>query len=192
MLVLNTFNFYNFKAILISKLFINFLGNIPKLKRLSFFFIIDIKQYKKNLLLFYIIICLIFGDILGIKKKEVQHFVIFNLNLTNRKITQFFYSFVSFYLPLLGFNQNSLKKGFFCYRKKESISVYRLSYFSFPVIAELDVICADYEMIYGFVNNYRFQLDVHIFISKFLKDSGEILLRFNRLPCNLILRQKYL
>ena len=36
---------------------INFIGNIPKIKKLAFFFLINIKQYKKNVLLFYECVC---------------------------------------------------------------------------------------------------------------------------------------
>lgn len=61
--------------------------------------------------------------------------------------------------------------------------MYRLNYFSFPVISELDLIYLDYEMIYNFINSYKFQLDIYIKIKLFIKDVGNFLFRFYRFPC---------
>ena len=91
---------YNFNSIIISKLFVNFLGSFPKIKKLIFFFIINIKQYKKNLLLFYIVISLIFGGVLILKRKEIQGLQIFNLMLKNKNLFLFLFMFINFYLPL--------------------------------------------------------------------------------------------
>ena len=35
-------------------------------------------------------------------------------------------------------------------------------------------------MIYGFINSYRFQIDIYIKVMLFSKDSGELFLRFHR------------
>lgn len=91
---------------------INFIGNIPKIKKLAFFFLINIKQYKKNVLLFYIMLSLIFGGIFIKKKKENQGLHIFNIIIKKKKIYYYLLSFVNIYLPLLSVIENYLKKGF--------------------------------------------------------------------------------
>ena len=68
MSLVENYYFYTFNSIIISKFFVNFLGSFPKIKKLVFFIIINIKQYKKNVLLFYIMISLIFGGVLILKK----------------------------------------------------------------------------------------------------------------------------
>jgi hypothetical protein len=45
-------------------------------------------------------------------------------------------------------------------------------------------------MIYDFINCYRFQLDIYIKMSSISKDSGEVLIRFHRLPCRIELKNK--
>lgn len=190
--IIENYYFYSFNSIILSKIFINFLGNVPKIKKLSFFFIINVKQYKKNLLLFYIMISLIFGGVLILKRKELQGLQIFNVIIKKKKIFLFFISFINFYLPLLSVVENSVKKGFSVSKsKKHSFFFYRLNYFSFPVISEFDSIYLEHEMIYDFINSYRFQLDIYIKMGLLSKDSGEFLLRFHRLPCILQLRSNF-
>jgi len=189
---LQNYYYYCFNSIIISKIFINFLGDLPKIKKLSFFFIINIKSYKKNLLLFYIMISLIFGGSLILKRNESQGLQIFNIFIKKKKIYIFFLLFINFYLPLLSTVENSLKKGFhFSKSKKQNFFYYRLNYFSFPVISEFDAIYLEYETIYDFVNSYRFQLDIYIKLALLSKDSGEVLLRFFRLPCVLQLKNGF-
>jgi hypothetical protein len=183
--------YYCFNSILISKVFINFLGNVPKVKKLSFFFIINLKTYKKNLLLFYIMISLIFGGSLVLKRHDSQGLQIFNIFIKKKKIYVFFLLFINFYLPLLNIVENSVKKGHFFKFKNHNFLHYRLNYFSFPVILEFDVLYLECEAIYNFVNSYRFQLDIYIKSNLLCKDSGEILLRFFRFPCVLQLRNNF-
>lgn len=95
----------------------------------------------------------------------------------------FVFSFVNCYLPLVNVIDNNVKKGFFpIVSKKLNFMLYRLNYFSFPVISELYLICSDSEILYNFVNSYRFQLDIYIKILFLSKDLGEFLLRFYRVP----------
>jgi hypothetical protein len=186
MSLIENYFLYNFNALIISKYFVNFLGSFPKIKKLVFYFIINIKQYKKNLLLFYIMLSLIFGGILILKRKEIQGLQIFIIELKKKKIYFFLITFISFYLPLLNVVDNTIKKAFVLVKsKKEFFNLYRLNYFSFPVITELDVIYLDYEMIYDFINSYRFQIDVYMKMMLFSKDSGELFLRYYRVPINL-------
>ena len=92
---------YNFNSIIISKLGLFSLKNFPKIKNLTLFFIINIKQYKKNLLLFYIIINLIFGGILVLKINITNYLQLINLVLKKKKKNFFLQAFINFYLPLL-------------------------------------------------------------------------------------------
>ena len=144
MSLVENYYFYTFNSIIISKFFVNFLGSFPKIKKLVFFIIINIKQYKKNVLLFYIMISLIFGGVLILKRKEIQGLQIFNLVLKNKNIFLFLFVFIYFYLPLLNIVDTFLKKAFLLSKNKKALFfMYRLNYFSFPVISELDVIYLD-------------------------------------------------
>jgi hypothetical protein len=62
---------YNLNSIAISKLMFDFF-TLPELRQIVCFFVISIKEYKKNLLLFYIILCLVFGSIQELKKKILK------------------------------------------------------------------------------------------------------------------------
>jgi hypothetical protein len=99
---------YNY--IIISKISINFLKNYPELKYLFLYFIIDIKQYKKNLLLFYLVINLIFCGIKFTKKNSQGSLSIFKLIIKKKTIFFFLQSFINFYLPLLSTSENVYKR----------------------------------------------------------------------------------
>ena len=101
---------YSFNYILLSKLCILSLRSFPQIKNLTLFFIINTKQYKKNLLLLYIIINLIFGGILVLKTNVINSLQIINLNVKKRKIFFFLQAFIHFYLPLLNSTENVVKK----------------------------------------------------------------------------------
>ena len=88
---------YNFNSIIISKLGLFSLKNFPKIKNLTLFFIINIKQYKKNLLLFYIIINLIFGGILVLKINITNYLQLINLVLKKKKKI-FFYKLLLIFI----------------------------------------------------------------------------------------------
>lgn len=144
MSIVENYYLYNFNSIILSKIFINFLGNFPKIKKLSFYFIINNKQYKKNLLLFYIMISLIFGGILVLKRKEIQGLQVFKMKIKEKFLLVFFFTFINLYLPLFSVAENSIKKSlFFLKYKKKKFFLYRLNYFSFPVIPELDLVYLD-------------------------------------------------
>lgn len=88
---------YSFNYILLSKLCILSLRSFPQIKNLTLFFIINTKQYKKNLLLLYIIINLIFGGILVLKTNVINSLQIINLNVKKRKIF-FFYKLLFIFI----------------------------------------------------------------------------------------------
>lgn len=185
--IFDNYCLYHYNAITISKIVIYNLGVFPKIKKLSFYFIINIKTYKKNLFLFYIMISLIFGGVLVLKKKEVLNFQVFNFQVNKKKILLFILMFINVYLPLLVTVEGILKKVFFLSNKKKK-TIYRFNYFYFPLIPELDLLYSEYEMIYNFVSFYRLQLDVFIKICFNFLDSGEFLLRLYKFPCKVKLK----
>ena len=173
---------YNFNAIIISKIGITSLKKLPKIYNLTFFFIVNVKQYKKTLLLFYIIISLIFSGIVALKTNITISLQIIKLTLKKIKIFYFLQAFINFYLPLLSSTENIIKQGI-SYTKVNKFLVYRLNFFSFPVIPELDSISESYEMIYNFVSGYKFQLDLFMTSSFLLRSSNELIIRMYRFPC---------
>ena len=184
-------NYYswNINNIIISKITLKNFKNIPEIKKLYFIFIIKIKQYKKNFFLFFIMISLIFGNILILKNKQNKDLQLFSLKLKKKKIKIFLLNFVNMYLPIINTNENLIKQSINCLRKNR-ILLYRLNYFSFPCISELDVFYAKNEQIYNFINSYKLQLDIYIKFPSYIKNSFEFLLRIYRLSYNLKLKKK--
>lgn len=106
------------------------------------------------------------------------------MSIKKRKILIFLQSFINFYLPLLSGSENVYKRT--VVKKRvflANISYYRFNYFYFPPISELDLIYEDFELIYDFINNFKFQLDIFIKNPKNIRNSGEILLRIYKFPC---------
>jgi hypothetical protein len=177
--LLDTYCNYKFNSIIVSKLVLKQLFDLPKIIKLSFFFFIQIKKYKKNLLLFYIVISLFFGSLIVIKQKEIRKNYIFNIVLKKKKIKFFFISFVCVYLPLINVSEN-LIKCVIAFSKANKI--YRLNYSHFPTIMELDNFFTVYELTYYYVGDYRFQLDFYFYTMPYIKNNLDFLLRMYRLP----------
>jgi len=118
-----------------------------------------------------------------LKKKEIKNLQIFNLKLKNKKINFFLLSFINIYLPLL--NEEKIVKNSSCSfaLKKTNFLLYRLNYFSFPTIPELDLFYLYYEEISYFINKYKLQIDIYIKKNIYINNSLEFLVRMNRLPC---------
>jgi hypothetical protein len=173
-----------FNSIIISKLSIKFLKNYPELKCLFLYFIISTKQYKKNILLFYLVINLIFGGIKFTKKKNKGSSMVFKFSVKKKKMFNFLQAFVNFYLPLLNTSENVYKR-VVSYKKKSmsTLSLYRFNYFSFPAISELDLMYENFELLYDFITNFKFQLDVVIKHPNNFYNCGEVFLRMYKLPC---------
>lgn len=184
MFLTKSFFLWNFNSITISKIIIKNFKYIPKIKKLSLFFIINIKQYKKNLLLFYILINLIFGNVLLLKNKSIKELYIFKLKLKKNKIISFLLNFVNIYLPLINITEKLVKKNKIFFNSKSQILLYRFNYFSFPLIPELDFFYIKNEQIYQFVNNYQLQLNIYIKSFFYIKNSFEFLFRMYRFPFN--------
>lgn len=94
-------NFFN--SLILSKIVLKSLWLFPKIKKILFYFIIQSKEYKKNILLFYILVSLIFSGIVVIKKTEISGLHIFKIILKKKKISTFLLSFVYFYVQLFLF-----------------------------------------------------------------------------------------
>jgi hypothetical protein len=182
--LIENYYIWNFNNIIISKLLLNNTKNLPKLKKLSFIFILKIKQYKKNNFLFFILISLIFGNILILKNEQNKDLQIFNFILKDTKLKFFFFNFVNIYLPIINTNENLIKYSLNNINDNK-ILLYRLNYFSFPCIFELDIFYLKNEQIYNYVSNYRLQLDIYIKTTYFLKNSLNFILRMYRLPYKL-------
>jgi hypothetical protein len=170
---------YKFNSIVLSKLLLKRLFDLPKIIKLSFFFYVHIKKYKKNLLLFYIVISLFFGNLLIMKKKEIQKLYIFNVVLKKNKIFVFFLNFVNVYLPLINITENILKCGILFSKNK----MYRLNYLNFPSITELEVLYVAYEPLHLHVGEFKFQLDIYFYVGFYIKNLLDFLLRLYRFPC---------
>jgi hypothetical protein len=174
-----------FNSIIISKICIQSLKNYPKLQCFFLYFLLNIKQYKKNLLLFYLVINLIFGGVSFVRKKTTGSLTVFKVTVNKKKMFIFLQSFIYFYLPLLNASENVYKTT--VSKRQESlynICFYRFNFFSFPAISELDLIYESFELIYDFISNFKLQLDIVVKVPKNTFFIGDILLRMYRFPCN--------
>jgi len=170
-----------FNNFILSKINTTSLAKIPKVDRLIVFFIINIKQYKKNLFIFYILVNLIFGGLLILKTNIRNSLYIINLVVKRKSIFHFLQAFVNFYLPLLSFMDNTIKLGTMHTKlTSKRLHTYRINYFSFPVVPELDKLTENYESLYNFVNNYKMQLDISIVNATSVKNCPSFLLRMYR------------
>ena len=156
--------------------------HFPTIKKIVFFLIIFSKQYKKKLLLIYIIINLFFSNIIIVNTKIIEHYYFLKLSLKINFFFRFLSHFVTVYLPVLGSEQNFIKKlttnKVSCHKQ----SVQRINYFNLPVIPELENLCNSNEAFSFIVNNTRLIIDTHICVLWYLKESQETLLRLFRLP----------
>lgn len=192
---LNSYYRYHHNSLIISKSSIQQLTEFPKIKKVLVFFLIDTKYYKKNLLLFCIVINLIFGlNPKKKKKKEIKGDVrIFSINLKNMEIFIFLKDFVYLYLPLLSTDVNCEKQGTLLLEFEKSVYkevIYRIDYFKFPVIMQLDAICSNFEMIQHFVNNYKLRIEFYLRQNTFFKESNEFFIRMHRIPCYFRLKSR--
>lgn len=94
------------------------------------------------------------------------------------------FMFINLYLPL-NTNETKIKKTFCFVLKKKKEFICRLTYFSFPTINELDVICYNYELIYNYINYYKFQLDFFFNIRYYIKNISDCVLRLYKFPCKI-------
>ena len=102
--------FFYHRSIISSKVLLKPYFSFPKIKKIVVFFILNTKYYKKNIILFYIIINLCFYKATVLHSQEISNYQILKFSLQEQKITEFFNAFISSYLPTLDFNQNIQKK----------------------------------------------------------------------------------
>ena len=76
----------NFNAIVLSKTTVPCISTFPRIKKLQFYFIIGVSSYKKNFLLFYIVLSILFGGVGSIKKKKVGQVRIITLVVKKQKV----------------------------------------------------------------------------------------------------------
>jgi hypothetical protein len=108
--ILNSIYFIDIlNSFILSKLVLKSLGLVPKIKKIIFYFILQSKEYKKNLILFYIIVSLIFSGIVVVKKTEISGLHVFKIVLKKKKICYFLVSFVYFYVQQFFINSSKKK-----------------------------------------------------------------------------------
>jgi hypothetical protein len=173
-------NYCKFKtgSLLVSKTTINSHLSYPKFKSFIFYFFLNLKHYKKNLLLFYLVISLIIGVVV-FKKKKIGSYLVLKLVIKKNKIYLFTQAFINFYLPLSDKEQSVYRYATIKRQASGNVCSYRINYFNFPPIFELESIYSEFSLVYDFVSNFKFQLDV--LIKNF--QLGDVLLRMYRFPC---------
>ena len=97
--IFDNYYVYNFNSIILSKIVVKSLSVIPRVQKLSFIVIVNLKQYKKNLLLFYIVISIMFGGVFFLQRKVISGLQVFNIIISKKKINKFLLVFIGFYLP---------------------------------------------------------------------------------------------
>jgi hypothetical protein len=178
-LITNYYN-WNFNCIIISKLILKPTA-IPRIIKLRIFFIITIKQYKKNLLLFYVIISLIFNGKLVLKTILESGLRIFNFKLQGKSIKFFLLLFINIYMPLINKPKHIIKKAIL-FPSIQNIFIYRINYFNFPAIYELNTLYLSCDNINNFIYNYRLQMDIYIKAFTIINNTLHFMLRMYRLP----------
>ena len=168
------------QSIISSKIMLRPYFYFPKIKKVVVFFILNTKYYKKNIILFYIIVNLCFYRVTVSHTQEINSFQILKFSLQKKKITAFFNSFITVYLPTLDSNQNCMKKSNL--NKNTNSFIYRICYFNFPVIPESEFLCYTNEYIYNWINSYQIRFDFYLRNGSFIKNSLEFLFRLYRLP----------
>lgn len=192
--IFDNYYVYNFNSIILSKIVVKSLSVIPRVQKLSFIVIVNLKQYKKNLLLFYIVISIMFGGVFFLQRKVISGLQVFNIIISKKKINKFLLVFIGFYLPwnpdllFVSIKNTIIKSPVIFFNNKKICFIYSLNYLRFPIVSELELLYFESDfVIYYFISYYRFQIDIYINKNFIIKDSGEFLLRLYRLPCRLYL-----
>ena len=180
--MIHTYCFNYHHHIISSKLILNSSFNWPKIKKIAVFFILNAKYYKKNILLFYIIVNLSFSDVIITHNKEMYNYQILKFSIRSNKINNFFNNFINVYLPILDGNQNLIKKVAVNNIETFNCFLYRINYFNFPLVPESDFLCYSNEYISNLINNYQVRFDVYVKFINFTKNSLEFLFRLYKFP----------
>ena len=175
-------NNYYYRNIISSKLFLENCYNFPKIKKITIFFIINTKYYKKNLVIFYILLNFCFSGHILFYIAELNNYQVLNFFLKKKEIYFFFKNFITFYLPTLELDQNNVKKIVVPCIKNNSKILYSLNYYNFPILPEFDYLFYINEQLYNIVNMYKTKINFYIKNYFFIKNSLECLLRIYRVP----------
>ena len=167
-------------SVISSKLILKCYFDFPKFRKIVVFFIINIRYYKKNIFLLYIIINICFYCNLIFYNKEINNYQVVKFSLRKKNIYVFFNTFINVYLPILDRDQNIIKLSTIISYKP--IQIYRFNYFNFPVIPESDFLCYNNENLVSVITTYQIRFDFYLKSFIFLKNSLEFLFRMFRLP----------
>ena len=161
-MVIQSFSPKTYYSIISSKIIVIPKFNFPAIKKLVTFLVVYLKQYKKKIVLFYIVINLFFSNIVIFNNKEIQNYYVLKFYLKSNFFCLFLSNFVNVYLPILGSEQNFIKKVATNKLNSKKQFIHRISYFNFPVIPESELLCYNNESLSVFINNTRLILDIYI------------------------------
>ena len=171
----------------LSKFILVSIKNYPGIAGIQVFFIVS-KSYKKNLLLFFIILHLIFGSVFFQQKKCNQSILLYNIIkicLKKKKIYAFLFRFL-YYLPLSSFVAHAIfKKIIYRVLYYKSTHYIRFNFFLFPPILELDRFYEDFDQFYVLVSLFKFQCNFKISNPVFF--GANFVLQFFKFPCKILL-----
>jgi len=171
------------KKLLLSKISMGTFQNLPEIKKTIFYFLINLKQYKKGELLLFIALALLFRGLHVVKYTEFRGIQVFRVTLEK---VQFFKTFVSFYLPTLGLQENYVQTLLVQkIKKKNRKTILQITYKSMCCLPELDVFYSSYDLVFTILSSYRVLLSLHI--KNCIMTSGiEAVARLYRLPCKVL------
>ena len=181
--IINQYQVLKYKSTFISKYTIQEVQKFPFIRQCIFFFFLDSKQYKKKIILFYIVISLFITGIFFLKKHQRSTQSIIKFTILNNKVFIFLYQFVHYYLPHLGLQEHFIKRIYLRNIKNQKKIYIRFTYFSFPIFLELDALLSDFLGLFEIVNSFKFQLDFNIIYLNYKLNLSEFLFRFFRVPC---------
>jgi hypothetical protein len=167
------------KAILLSKLSTALKKKLPSIKKIIFYFLINLKTYKKGELLLFIALALIFRGLQVRKYTEFRSIQVFRVVLHK---CAFLKMFVWYYLPTLGLQENYIQSSL---NQKSRQIILQMTYKSMLCLPEFDEFYSSYDLVFTILASYRVLLS--IYMEKCALSSGiETLVRFYRLPCRVL------
>lgn len=161
-MLINYFSPKTYYSIISSKIIVTPTFSFPSITKIVTFLVIFLKHYKKKILLFYIIIHLFFSNIVVVTKKEINSYYVLKFSLKPNAFCSFISNFINIYLPVLGHEQNGMKR--ISINKTNFVKqiIHRISYFNFPVIPETELLCYNNESLVSIINNTRLIFDIYL------------------------------
>jgi hypothetical protein len=180
--MLNNYSHCYQNSIISSKLVLKKQYNFPKIIKIVIFFIVNAKYYNKSILLLYLLIQLCFFAVLLLYNREIKNYQVLKLSLQKKKIIHFLNNFTVVYLPIFDTGHNVIKKSTSNILKKKNLLLYRIFYYVFPLVPEVDFLFYSNEYIYNIINICQVVLDFYLKNNYFFKNTLDFLLRIYRLP----------